>query len=120
MRARPAIHCFGHIHEGWGAERILWSEDAKEIAKTSGISIVAWKKGEWRKGVNGNGQGIELLETNVEEVSRKRCVNVDLTTKSGRPLNKGSESLLVNAAIMDVEYEPVNAPWLIELDLPKA
>lgn len=24
MRSRPLIHCFGHIHEGWGAERVKW------------------------------------------------------------------------------------------------
>lgn len=23
-RARPLLHCFGHIHEGWGAERVSW------------------------------------------------------------------------------------------------
>jgi len=27
-RARPLIHCFGHIHEGWGAEVVSWSPDA--------------------------------------------------------------------------------------------
>jgi hypothetical protein len=25
----------------------------------------------------------------------------------------------VNAAIMDVAYRPVNAPWVVDLDLPK-
>lgn len=24
MRSRPLLHCFGHIHEGWGAERVTW------------------------------------------------------------------------------------------------
>lgn len=23
-RARPSIHCFGHIHEGWGAKLVTW------------------------------------------------------------------------------------------------
>ncbi|KAL9011504.1 MAG: hypothetical protein Q9173_003650, partial [Seirophora scorigena] len=25
QRCRPRLHCFGHIHEGWGAERHDWS-----------------------------------------------------------------------------------------------
>jgi hypothetical protein len=25
-RARPRLHCFGHIHEGWGAEVVTWGD----------------------------------------------------------------------------------------------
>lgn len=25
-RARPRLHCFGHIHEGWGARLVTWRE----------------------------------------------------------------------------------------------
>ncbi|KAI9872258.1 MAG: hypothetical protein M1830_001850, partial [Pleopsidium flavum] len=25
-RCRPRLHCFGHIHEGWGAERVKWDD----------------------------------------------------------------------------------------------
>lgn len=32
----------------------------------------------------------------------------------------GEETLFVNAAIMDVNYKPVNAPWMVDLDLPIA
>ena len=32
MSARPLVHCFGHIHEGWGAERVEWSAGADGVA----------------------------------------------------------------------------------------
>ena len=32
----------------------------------------------------------------------------------------GKETLMVNAAIMDVNYKPVNQPWLLDLEMPRA
>lgn len=29
-RARPRLHCFGHIHEGWGAKMVTWREQLTE------------------------------------------------------------------------------------------
>jgi len=34
------------------------------------------------------------------------------------PVVFGQESLMVNAAIMNLNYKPTNSPWLVELDLP--
>jgi hypothetical protein len=36
------------------------------------------------------------------------------------PIEFGKETLMVNAAIMQGHSRPVNAPWLFDLDLPKA
>lgn len=30
-RARPKLHCFGHIHEGWGARLVTWREEPSEV-----------------------------------------------------------------------------------------
>jgi hypothetical protein len=30
----------------------------------------------------------------------------------------GESTFFVNASIMDVSYKPVNAPWVVDLDLP--
>ena len=40
--------------------------------------------------------------------------------EGGRGLKDGEETLFVNAAVMDVDYRPVNAPWVVDLDLPRA
>ena len=29
-RAKPQVHCFGHIHEGWGAKMVTWRETLAE------------------------------------------------------------------------------------------
>ncbi|KAL8939625.1 MAG: hypothetical protein Q9216_003267 [Gyalolechia sp. 2 TL-2023] len=88
-RCRPRIHCFGHIHEGWGAKRMNWVE----------------------------GTSVEL-PVEGRKVLNDRCVHVDVSEDSEKPLRFGDETLFVNAAIMDVRNEPVNAPWRVDLDLP--
>ena len=45
---------------------------------------------------------------------------VDLAEGSNVPLAFSEETLFVNASIMDVSYKPVNAPWMVDLDLPMA
>jgi hypothetical protein len=36
------------------------------------------------------------------------------------PISFGKETLMVNAAIMNILYKPTNAPWLVDLDLELA
>ena len=91
MRCRPRLHCFGHIHEGWGAERIDWMGVKDDI----------------------------IYETTKEELLRQRSCYIDISRDSGNALNWGQETLFVNASIMDVRYNPVNAPFVVDLDLPK-
>ncbi|KAI4215705.1 MAG: hypothetical protein LQ351_001692 [Letrouitia transgressa] len=90
-RCRPQLHCFGHIHEGWGAQRVHWD----------------------------NEQASERLETNQTEILKNGSAHVDISGNSSRPLKFGEETLFVNAAIMNVKYRPENAPWTIDLELPK-
>lgn len=136
MRSRPLIHCFGHIHEGWGAERVKWyvlyrcqfnapvliplrSDDADNIADSS-ASISQWQDGSWKAGVAEQGSAIEKVQTDLDAAQEHHAVFVDVSKEGGQGLKRGEETLLVNAAIMDVEYSPVNAPWIVDIDLPKA
>ncbi|KAJ8064024.1 hypothetical protein OCU04_007865 [Sclerotinia nivalis] len=77
-RARPLMHCFGHIHEGYGANKIVWDNEMKEESDL----------------VNDYPQAMNI------------------------PVESGEETLMVNAAIMDGEHQPNNAPWVINLELP--
>jgi len=38
---------------------------------------------------------------------------------SNWPVKSGKETMMVNASIMNLKYQPTNAPWLIELDLER-
>ncbi|KAL8921892.1 MAG: hypothetical protein Q9208_005496 [Pyrenodesmia sp. 3 TL-2023] len=91
-RCRPRLHCFGHIHEGWGAERHDWSTGSRDT-----------------------------VEVDSGEVLRDGCARVDLMEEggegTGRGLRWGEETVFVNASIMDVRYRPLNAPWRVDLEL---
>jgi hypothetical protein len=90
------MHCFGHIHEGWGAERIVWKEVEGE---------------EW------GGESV-WVEVDAEEMDRERAVYVDGSAE-GRQVVFGRETLMVNASIMSVAYKPWQGPWVVDLDLER-
>ncbi len=98
-RCRPRLHCFGHIHEGWGAQRVRWREGNE---------------------LGGNMQDlVESTQTIIldhEKIAEEKAASFDCS-KEG--LEFGKETLMVNASIMTFTYKPWNAPWLVDLDLEK-
>ncbi|KAJ5543434.1 hypothetical protein N7461_009437 [Penicillium sp. DV-2018c] len=90
-RARPRVHLFGHIHEGWGARRGVWDADAD---------------------LEG---GVRLEEVAIDEKEV-----VERRGRLLMPLRVGEETIFVNGSIMDVGYEARNAPWVVDLELPVA
>ncbi|ORY00389.1 Metallo-dependent phosphatase-like protein [Clohesyomyces aquaticus] len=99
-RCRPRLHCFGHIHEAWGAER------------------VSWKLGE-KLGSESKDSVEEAEEVGVREdrMVEERAAYVDISTGGATPLEFGKETLMVNASIMNLRYRPMQGPWLVDLDL---
>ena len=95
-RARPRVYLFGHIHEGWGAIRGQWNA------------------------FGSNGIKQEPVQSDMEDMLEKRGAYYDVSSRSQRPLRVGEETLFVNASICTVGYEPRNAPWVVDLDLPLA
>jgi hypothetical protein len=103
-RARPRLHCFGHIHEGWGAERVRWEE--------RGEAEAGYAEGEWKI------TGVAQCDVEWEETLRERAACVDVGSESGVPLEWGRETLFVNASVMTRRYRPQQAPWRVDLELP--
>ncbi|KAF2639409.1 ser/Thr protein phosphatase family protein-like protein [Massarina eburnea CBS 473.64] len=101
-RCRPLLHCFGHIHEGWGAERVKWKE-GQELEAQSERNI----------------ESKERIEIDDEKMKAERAAFVDISEESERPLERGSETLMVNASIMTSTYKPWQGPWVVDLDLEK-
>lgn len=60
----------------------------------------------------------EDVEIQKPEVLEQRFAYLDLTESGKSPLKFGEETVFVNAAILDRAYNPVNAPWLVDIDLP--
>ncbi|KAI9051947.1 hypothetical protein LZ554_004202 [Drepanopeziza brunnea f. sp. 'monogermtubi'] len=86
-RARPRMHCFGHIHEGYGAEILTWRE-------TSGVGSIA----------------VDEKRSRVNEYPMS-------SGSSKMEIDFGKETLMVNAAIINEQNQPTNDPWKYDLDL---
>lgn len=102
-RCKPRLHCFGHIHEGWGAQLVQWKEgdeldveDEAQIAKVTEVAVDAKRM----------------------ETERAAHIGLDVTTRG--EIEFGTETLMVNASIMTVTYKPWNAPWVVDLHLERA
>lgn len=94
-RCRPLLHCFGHIHESYGAQIIEWQDEAEKT----------------------NEQGVEALQK--EWVGRNQMRRNGYLRKNATSLCRGEQTLLINAAILDGEHEASNVPWIVDLDLER-
>ncbi|OAL56433.1 ser/Thr protein phosphatase family protein [Pyrenochaeta sp. DS3sAY3a] len=102
-RCKPRLHCFGHIHEGWGAQKLRWKEgDDMDVKVEEHVESVA------------------DIEPDEEKMLEQRAAKVDISSGSATAVEFGKETLMVNASIMTVSYRPWNAPWLIDMDLETA
>jgi Icc-related predicted phosphoesterase len=88
-RVRPRLHVFGHIHEAWGGVKKDWRRAGKESEE-------------------------DVRVADEKEVADKMGVHYDATG-----LEAGKETLFINASIMDLGYRPVQAPWVVDLMLPR-
>lgn len=103
-RCKPRLHCFGHIHEGWGAQRVSWnpSESLDQ---------------DWRKHV----ARAEPIAVDHSKMVGEIAMHVDISSSSAvKPLRFGKETLMVNASIMNLMYQPQQSPWVVDVDLCQA
>ena len=61
---------------------------------------------------------MKSIEQAEDKVLEERAAGIDISEDGEQPLQWGEETLFVNASIMNVHYRPVNAPWIVDLDLP--
>lgn len=83
-RARPRVHCYGHIHEAYGAVLRSW---------------------------DGEGEQMALERTGAGEATGDITpVSLCPGDEGSIPFEAGKETLFVNAAIMTVAYKPHQSP----------
>lgn len=102
-RCKPRMHCFGHIHEAWGAQRVQW-KDGDELDVKVGKHVTH----------------SDIIATDKETMSAEHAAFVDVSQDSRSPLQYGKETLMVNASIMTITYRPWNGAFLVDLDLDRA
>jgi Icc-related predicted phosphoesterase len=76
------------------------------IHEAYGAKVIKWKDGQTLIGAEA-----------IEDQKSQPNVYPDASTM---PIKFGKETLMVNAAIMNLQYRPTNAPWIIDLELPRA
>lgn len=131
-RARPRVHCFGHIHEGWGARLRRWKVDGDGVGWDEEREVVVddleTLEGSWADSVGVREQKVARRNEWAEE--RARVVDLcsprrddgsdEDKSRLPRPFEPGKDTLFVNAAVVDVAYQPRQIPWLVDLELARA
>jgi hypothetical protein len=102
-RCKPVLHCFGHIHEGWGAQKVKWKEGGELDVK-----------------VEEHVEQSKEIQVSMEDLTKSSAVSLDISKEGGMEIKRGQETLMVNASIMTVRYKPWNNPWLVDMDLEQA
>jgi hypothetical protein len=125
-RVRPRLHCFGHIHEAWGAKLVTWRDKLTETPShlvdiDNSRSVVIAKLSGLKPSKLDTSETIQTKLTKMEEYrTQNRCYTTSHCTGDANPLQWGKQTLFVNAAIQGSEDFPVQMPWLIDIELPKA
>ena len=123
-RARPQVHCFGHIHEGWGARLVAWRDNCgKQPNHFSAIdnsrSRFVEKLTSLRPCELDTHEEAEQRARKGERYDRDKCCTTSHCAGDEHPLEKGKQTLFVNASICDGGLL-VQKPWVVDIELPIA
>lgn len=80
-RCKPRLHCFGHIHEGWGAQRVRWKEGNELDVK-----------------VEEHIEQVDAIEVGQRKMTEERAASVDISQGADTAVDFGKETLMVNAS----------------------
>lgn len=117
-RCRPKVHCFGHIHEGWGAKLVAWNDLPAEQEVTH-FNAVDGERSSIVETLAGLTAGKFDDEATAEE-KRERKEEVERRGFYEAALRREDEgkTLFVNAAVEGMEEGEQQVPWVVEVDLP--
>jgi predicted phosphohydrolase len=120
--ARPLIHCFGHIHEGWGARLVTWKHSGNNkpshfTAINNENSPIIDNLATLRKSTTDSEEMAQEKRMKLERMSQSRCSVTSHCSLDEYPLQAGEQTLFINAAVMGGE-DFVQRPWLVDIELP--
>ncbi|KAK5116574.1 hypothetical protein LTR85_009199 [Meristemomyces frigidus] len=118
-RARPRMHCFGHIHEAWGAKRVGWRAAISDTPShftdiDNDRSVVVESLA-----------GIRTRSSDTPGVTDEKAVKLKMYKQQGcctakAPVQGGDQTLFINAAIEGPDEQSQQLPWVVDIDLPIA
>jgi hypothetical protein len=136
--ARPRIHCFGHIHEGWGAKLVRWKHTGMEARPTHFTAIDNERSFPIRKLADMQASAYDTEEMRAEkgrlqlQLEVMKAATTSHCIDDTHPLEEGKHTLFVNASLEAVTNEstdpcperhtpnaPQQSPWLIDIELQR-
>jgi Icc-related predicted phosphoesterase len=116
-QAKPKLHCFGHIHEAWGAKIVGWRPtDIDNPTHFTAIdddrSILIESLASLRVGK------FDTPNSAAEKAARRGCYDRQGYCTVAQPLGN-DQTLFVNAATEGPSEGVQQHPWVVELDLPE-
>ncbi|KAF3483630.1 metallophosphoesterase domain-containing protein 2 [Arthroderma uncinatum] len=114
-QARPKIHCFGHIHEAWGAKLVAWQDTNVESSYSTSVDE---KKSVIINSLKGS-QGSEELMDELKAHQHEGYYATSHCTGDPNPIQQGKQTLAINASIKGRGRHRFQLPWLVDIELPK-
>jgi 3',5'-cyclic AMP phosphodiesterase CpdA len=117
-KAKPKVHCFGHIHESWGAKLVQWRPELSEAP--SHFTDIDNNRSELIESRATLNDGKFDDEDTLQAKAAKRAkLGAQGYCKIDTPILDKEQALFINAAIEGVEEGTQHLPWLLEMQLPQ-
>lgn len=124
-QAKPKMHCFGHIHEAWGAKVVGWRSTDTDNTESELVSALPTH---FTAIDNDRSNLIESLaslrvgkfdtpDSAAEKAARRKCYD-DQGCCTVTQCLENDQTLFVNAAIEGPVEGAQQHPWVVELDSP--
>lgn len=115
-RAKPTLHCFGHIHEGWGAKLVSWRDEiSKEPSHFTDVDNEQSVVLESLAGITA--RKFDDPDTVATKMEKRNTYSKQGYCAATGPASRGKQTLFLNASIEGPEEDRQQLPWMVDLDL---
>ncbi|KAB5559911.1 hypothetical protein GE09DRAFT_1172768 [Coniochaeta sp. 2T2.1] len=120
-QARPRMHCFGHVHEGWGAHLLRCRDDRSSLNVPCAVTAVDYDK--YKSYAIESRERLTPLPSDKEETRlQQKAGNKHYDERNfvywKQPVVPGKETLFVNATVKFSLPGSLRMPWVVDIDLP--
>ncbi|KAI0870761.1 ser/Thr protein phosphatase family protein [Hypoxylon argillaceum] len=125
-RARPRLHCFGHVHDQWGARLLSWREPGGEPSHGNGTNSskckVIMKLSDIRETKRDPVGRILAKRERARQLTQRGFCSTSHCAGDEAPLEWKAHTLFVNAAARGEKRSGLacQPPWLVQLELPRS
>ncbi|KND93705.1 hypothetical protein TOPH_01392 [Tolypocladium ophioglossoides CBS 100239] len=119
-KAQPQLHCFGHVHNGWGAKVVAWRPQISDHPShfsdiDNGKSVVIDSLTKLNSTIFDSPDDEAKRQMEIDRYRRQRCRDI-ISQYQSSAIGPG-RTLFVNAAVKGDESLD-QLPWVAEIDLP--